>query len=82
MAFKLAVVRSKAIILIVVDLLFEFAPIISLTENLSKTNHFQKDLKLVFKTNYRLMHVNSITECSNAILSTFTKLPFVINICV
>ena len=44
----------------------------------------KKDDKLVFKTNYRLMQVNSIAECSkgehSAILSTFIKLPFVIKI--
>ena len=43
--------------------------------------HIQKDRKLVFKTNYRLMQVRSIAECSNkhsAILSTFIKLPFVL----
>ena len=28
-----------------------------------------------FKTDYRLMQVKSITECSNGILSTCTKLP-------
>ena len=42
----------------------------------------QKDRKLVFKSNYRLMQVKSIAECYNgehsAILSTFIKLPFVI----
>ena len=37
--------------------------------------------KLVFKTNYCLMQVKSIAECSySAILSTFIKLPFVIKI--
>ena len=35
--------------------------------------------KLVFKTDYRLMQVYNIAECST-ILSTFIKLPFVINI--
>ena len=35
--------------------------------------------KMVFKTNYRLMQVKSIAECST-ILSTFIKLPFVIKI--
>ena len=44
----------------------------------------QKDNKLVFKTNYRLMQVKSIAECSkgdySAILLTFIKLPFVIEI--
>ena len=39
--------------------------------------HSQKDKKLVFKTNYRLMQVKSIAECS-AILSTFIKLSQVI----
>ena len=42
--------------------------------------------KIVFKTNYRLMQVKSIGECSkgehSAILSTFIKLSFVIKICV
>ena len=36
---------------------------------------------MIFKTNYRLTQVKSITECSrehSAILSTFIKLPFVI----
>ena len=38
----------------------------------------KKDLKLVFKTNYRLMHAKSITEWEHsAILSTCIKLPFV-----
>ena len=33
---------------------------------------------MVFKTNYRLMQIKSIAECSKiAILSTFIKLPFV-----
>ena len=37
--------------------------------------------KLVFKTNYHLMHVIIFAECSpSAILSTFIKLPFVIKI--
>ena len=41
----------------------------------------QKDQKLVFKTNYRLMQVKSIAEGEpSAILSTFIKLPFVIKI--
>ena len=30
-----------------------------------KNSHSQKDQKLVFKTNYRLMQVKSIAECSN-----------------
>ena len=33
-------------------------------ENLCKNGHSQKDGKLVFKTNYRLMQVKSIAECS------------------
>ena len=41
--------------------------------------HSQKDQKLVFKTNYRLMQVKSIAEHS-AILSTFIKLPLVFKI--
>ena len=36
-----------------------------------------KDQNLVFKTNYRLMQVKSIAECSKA---TFIKLPIVIKI--
>ena len=44
-----------------------------------------KDRKLVFKTNYSLMQVKSIPECSmgsieTAILSTFINLPFAIKI--
>ena len=43
-----------------------------------------KSRKMVFKTIYRLMQVKSVAECSkgepSAILSTFTKLPFVIEI--
>ena len=54
------------------------------TVNLCKTNHSQKDQKLVFKTNYRLMQVKSIAEYSKgSILQYFRpslKLPFVINI--
>ena len=47
--------------------------------------HSQKDQKMVFKTDYRLMQVKSIAECSEgrehfAILSTFIKLPVVIKI--
>ena len=49
-------------------------------------SHSQKDRKLVFKTNYRFMQVKSIAECSkgehSAILLTFIKLPFVIEILV
>ena len=41
----------------------------------------KEDQKLVFKTDYRLMQVKSIAECSllehSAILLTFIKLPFV-----
>ena len=48
------------------------------------SGHSQKDKKMVFKTNYRLVHVKSIAECSkgenSAILSTFIKLPFAIKI--
>ena len=41
----------------------------------------KKDRKLVFKTNYRLMHVKSIAELEHsAILLTFIKLPVVIKI--
>ena len=46
--------------------------------------HSQKVHKLVFKTDYRLMQVESIAECSkgehSAILLTFIKLLFVIKI--
>ena len=59
----------------------------SFTENLCKTATLKKDQKLVFKTNYRLMQVKSIAECSkmlqgehSAIVSTFIKLPYVIKI--
>ena len=49
-----------------------------------KTATPQKDRKLFFKTNYRLMQVKNIAECSkgehSAILSTFIKLPFVMKI--
>ena len=39
----------------------------------------KEDLKLVFKTVYRLMQVKSIAECIlHAILSTFIKLPFIV----
>ena len=39
--------------------------------------HSQKDKKMDFKTDYHLMQVKSIAECSkSAILSTFIKLPF------
>ena len=44
--------------------------------------HSLKDQKLGFKTNYRLMQVESIAECSKcehlAIPSTSIKVPFVI----
>ena len=44
-------------------------------------SHSQKEQKLVFKTDYRLFQVKSITELEHsAILSTFIKLPFVIKI--
>ena len=47
------------------------------------SGHSKRRQKLFFKTNYRLMQVKSIAECSkgrehSAILSTFIKLPFVI----
>ena len=41
----------------------------------------QKERKLIFKTNFRLMQVKSMAECS-AIRSTFIKLPFVIKVLV
>ena len=43
----------------------------------------KKDQKMFFKTNNHLMQVKSIAECSkghSALLSTFVKLPFVIEI--
>ena len=46
-------------------------------------SHSKSRPKLVFKTNYRLMQVKSIAECfgeHSAILLTFIKLLFVINI--
>ena len=46
--------------------------------------HSKRRPKLVFKTDYLLMQVKSIAECSkkehSAILSTFIKLPFVFKI--
>ena len=48
------------------------------------SGHSKKRPKLIFKTDYRLMQVKSIAECSkrehSAILSTFIKPPFVIKI--
>ena len=45
--------------------------------------HSKRTLKFVFNTNYGLMQVKSIAECSrSAILSTFIKLPFVFKTCV
>ena len=55
---------------------------------LSKTclkRSLKKKTKMVFRTDYRLMQVKSIAECSgehSAILSTFIKLNFVIRIAV
>ena len=45
-------------------------------------NKSLKDQKMVFKTDYCLMQVKSIAECSkhSAILLTFIKLPAVIKI--
>ena len=53
-----------------------------LAYNKGQTSISQKDQKLFFKTNYRLMQVKSIAECfeHSAILLTFIKLPFVIKI--
>ena len=45
-------------------------------QNLSLAAIQKKDQKLVIKTDYRLMQVQSIAECSE-ILSTFSKLPSV-----
>ena len=47
------------------------------------SGHTKRRPKLVFKTDYRLMQIKSIAECSKgspAILWTFIKLPFVIKI--
>ena len=45
------------------------------------TRDTQNRPKMVFKTNYPLMQVNNIAECSNsAIPLTFIKVPFVIKI--
>ena len=50
------------------------------------SGHSKRRPKLIFKTDYRLMQVKSIAECSkgehSAILSTFINLPFVIKISV
>ena len=45
------------------------------------SSNSKRGAKIGFKTDYRLMRVKSIAECSrehSAILSTFIKLPFVI----
>ena len=59
-----------------------FTPVLLNTVKPFKNSHSKKHQKLVFKTNYCLMQVKSIAECSkdSAILSTFIKLPFVIKI--
>ena len=49
------------------------------------SSHSKVDQKLVFKTDYLLMQIKSIAECSKGsilqlILSTFIKLPYVIKI--
>ena len=42
-----------------------------------ENSHSQKDRKLPFKTNYRLMHVKSIAECSKgSILQYFRSLSY------
>ena len=49
--------------------------------NLSLAATQKEDQQLVFKADYRLMHVKSITECSKRAFcnfDTFIKLPFVI----
>ena len=61
---------------------YVFHTLSSWNENTVKhvyNSHSQKDWKLVFKTNYRLIQVKSIAECS-AILSTFIRLLFAIKI--
>ena len=55
------------------------------TVNLCKTATLKKDQKLVVKTNFRLMQVKSIAECSKGSIlqnfgPSFIKLPFVIMI--
>ena len=59
---------------------FMFAYILILYSKTCVKRPLSKRPKLVFKTNYRLMQVKSIAECSkhSAILSTFTKLPIVV----
>ena len=51
------------------------------TVKLVLSDHSKRKHKSVSKTDYRLMQVKSIAECSNsAIFTTFIKLPFVIKI--
>ena len=45
--------------------------IIQYTVKPVQNGHAQKDRKLVFKTNYRLMQAISIAECSGAFCNTF-----------
>ena len=56
----------------------------TLSPNFIPLTTLKKTEKLVFKTNYRLMQVKSVAECSDgehsAILLAFIRLPFVIKI--
>ena len=54
-------------------------PVLTTVKPVQK-GHAKKYRKLVFKTNYRLMQVGSIAECSSAILSTSIKQTFIIKI--
>ena len=60
------------------DLLYTVKPV--LYSKICVKNPLSKDQKLVFKTNYRLMHVRKYCRMHSAILSTFIKLPFVIKV--
>ena len=62
--------------MVVVVVVSHFVSIIHTVQPV-RNGHSERDLKLVLNTNYRLMQVKSIAECS---LSTFIKLPFVIKI--
>ena len=84
--FNIYALKCFAMIFICKDLFYTVKPVLS--------GNSQKDQKLGFQTNYRLMQVKSIAECSkgsilqyfrpslsySSILQTFIKLPFVIKI--
>ena len=50
------------------------------TEKPVSNGHSQKDQKLVFNTNYRLMQVKSIAECSKGSILSYFWPSFVIKI--